>query len=208
MLVLIAVVLGLSASAQDPVRVFRNDVKLSMQPLLSACPIVSYERALPHRQSVELTVGCHLKFPFIEEAAFTSPFDGVALAQVGYKYTFAHRGSGASPTSGEGDLSDGWYVKAFVGANRFWRSLDCFVGNQGQEIFTERRTFHATTLSIGTVGGWQMVLDNGLVIDIFMGLSIPRWYYGPVSWREYCQMNYTYSSLLGLTQGVRLGWSF
>lgn len=210
LIALLAVVLGLSASAQDTVGGFRNNLKLSLQPLLTASPVVCYEHSLPHHQSVELTMGGHVKLPLFEGTILNIPynFDQVLFAQAGYKYTFDRRGTGNDAASDLGLMTGGWYVKGFVGVNRFWRSLDCFVGNQGQTIFTEKRTFHATTLSFGLLAGRQFVMDNGFVIDIFMGLSIPKWYYGPEEWREYCQMNYTCSSFMGFTQGVRLGWCF
>lgn len=202
-MLLTVALLCFSASAQDIEQGFRNSVKLSLQPLLTACPVVSYERAFPRAQSVELTVGGHCKLPLLERLTPKDPFNQVLFAQMGYKYTFAQ-----NPSFCPNTLIGGWYVKGFVGINRFWRSLDCFVGNQGQDIFTENRTFHATTVSYGAVIGRQFVMASGFMIDFFAGLSIPQWYFGPESWKNYCRMNYTYSSLLYFTQGVRLGWCF
>ena len=55
--ILLPLLLCGSLQAQDSVRVRRNSVTISPLPLLGGSALVSYERTLPFRSSVEVELG-------------------------------------------------------------------------------------------------------------------------------------------------------
>lgn len=114
-----------AAMAQDSLYHFRNDIKISLLPIFSHAGIVTYERALPHRQSVEAELCMNLTdydFGRYNSPSYFGPVTKhhFAALQVGYKYMLFVDHDRFNPDT----KPVGYYHVPFFLRNRLFRPED------------------------------------------------------------------------------------
>lgn len=211
LLSLFAILLLNGALAQDSTYQFRNDIKVSLFPLFTHTTIFTYERAFPHRQTIETDLGLNVIPIYLFPGNSGQPLLTVnnrhfAALQIGYKYMLHIDDEQKIDQSAEGFLVSGCYLKARLNYTRMWRSYDCFVGNEGHTIITEERTFHENDLNLAFILGYQHVGHSGIMVDFFGGYNKPLLYAGPFRNTEnpgYCGTHWN-----NFTGGFMIGWAF
>lgn len=205
--ILLPLLLCGSLQAQDSVRVRCNSVTVSPLPLLSGAALVSYERTLPFRSSVEAELGVQ---GFRWEQWRGSPFNAHTrpgyVATVGYKFFFPFDKEDLPLMEKGGLVHLSWYLKVRLAYVHQWSSYDIFVGNRGWDILTERHTYHEQDLTLAFIFGFQYVGKRGFVMSPFFGYNMPLIVDGPFHTKEKPGTSATYAALL--TAGVKLGWAF
>lgn len=194
--------------AQDTVKSCRaNAVTVSLHPLFGGTALVSYERTLPFRSSVEVELGAQ---GFRWEQWRGSPFNAHTrpgyVATVGYKFFFPFDKKDLPQMENGVLVHTSWYLKLRLAYVHQWSSYDIFVGNQGWDILTERHTYHEQDLTIAFICGIQYVGKKGFVISPFFGYNMPLIVDGPFHTKEYPGTSAAYAALL--TAGIKLGWAF
>lgn len=198
--------LTITSLAQGP----RNSIKIGIMPLLTGCPMVNYERAFLYRQSVEVGLAYRgpNNFPIWENSKAFNDCDRAFITELGYKINLNRKPASRGEKDLVGELVKGFYLKGRLSHNQYWKSYDCFVGNDGMTIFTENRTFRYSMTSVGILLGYQFISAQGFTADFSLGANIPILLKGPEPLTDNIYGNYNYNSFLIFTGGIRLGWSF
>ena len=194
--------------AQDPAKAcMSNAVTVSLHPLIGGTALVSYERALPFRSSVEAELGAQ---GFRWEQWRGSPINAHTrpgyVATVGYKFYFPFDEDDLPKMENGGLAHISWYLKLRLAYVYQWSSYDIFVGNRGWDILTERHTYHEQDLTLAFICGFQYVGERGFVMSPFFGYNMPLIVDGPFHTKENPGNSAAYAALL--TAGVKLGWAF
>lgn len=188
----------------------RNSIKIGVTPLLTGIPIICYERSFPYRQSMEVGLAYRgpNSFPILGNPRAYNDCDRAFISEMGYKINLSRKSTLRGPLALEGELASGFYLKGRLSHNQYWKSYDCFVGNDGMTIFTENRTFRYSMTSASVMLGYQVISAEGFTADFSFGVNIPILLIGPEQLTDKIYQGYNYNSLLIFTGGIRLGWSF
>ena len=205
--ILLPLLLCGSLQAQDSVRVRRNSVTVSPLPLLGGAALVSYERTLPFRSSVEVELGAQgFHWERLRGAVWNCHTRPGYVATVGYKFYFPFDEDDLPKMENGGLAHLSWYLKLRLAYVYQWSSYDIFVGNRGWDILTERHTYHEQDLTLAFICGFQYVGERGFVMSPFFGYNMPLIVDGPFHTKENPGNSAAYAALL--TAGVKLGWAF
>lgn len=207
-IILLPLLLLGGVQAQDSVKAcMANAVTVSLHPLIGGSALVSYERVLPFRSSVEAELGIQ---GFRWEQWRGSPFNAHTrpgyVATVGYKFFFPFDKEDLPLMENGGLVHLSWYLKLRLAYVHQWSSYDIFVGNQGWDILTERHTYHEQDLTLAFIFGFQYVGKRGFVMSPFFGYNIPLIVDGPFHTKENPGTSAAYAALL--TAGIKFGWAF
>ena len=205
--ILLPILLCGSLQSQDSVRVRCNSVTVSPLPLLGGAALVSYERTLPFRSSVEAELGVQgFRWERLRGAVWNCHTRPGYVATLGYKFYFPFDVEDLPKIENGGLVHLSWYLKVRLAYVHQWSSYDIFVGNQGWDILTERHTYHEQDLTLAFICGFQYVGKRGFVMSPFFGYNMPLIVDGPFHTKEYPGTSAAYAALL--TAGVKLGWAF
>ncbi len=205
--ILLPLLLCGSLQSQDSVRVRCNSVTVSPLPLLGGSALVSYERTLPFRSSVEVELGAQgFYWERLRSAIWNCHTRPGYVATLGYKFYFPFDVEDLPKIENGGLAHLSWYLKLRLAYVYQWSSYDIFVGNQGWDILTERHTYHEQDLTLAFICGFQYVGKRGFVMSPFFGYNMPLIVDGPFHTKEYPGNSAAYVALL--TAGVKLGWAF
>ena len=186
--ILLPLLLCGSLQAQDSVRVRRNSVTVSPLPLLGGSALVSYERTLPFRSSVEVELGAQgFYWERLRGAVWNCHTRPGYVGTLGYKFYFPLNRNDV-PMMRRGGL------------------VQTSVGNQGWDILTERHTYHEQDLTLALIYGFQFVSKHGFVLSPFAGFNIPLMVAGPFHTISNPGISAAYAAML--TYGVKIGWAF
>lgn len=197
-----------SVQAQDSVKTCKsNAVTVSLHPLIGGSALVSYERVLPFRSSVEAELGVQgFRWEQWRGSSFNAHTRPGYAATVGYKFFFPFDKKDLPQMENGVLVHTSWYLKLRLAYVHQWSSYDIFVGNQGWDILTERHTYHEQDLTIAFICGIQYVGKKGFVISPFFGYNMPLIVDGPFHTKENLGTSAAYAALL--TAGIKLGWAF
>ena len=205
--ILLPILLCGSLQSQDSVRVRCNSVTVSPLPLLGGAALVSYERTLPFRSSVEVELGAQgFHWERLGGAVWNCHTRPGYVATLGYKFYFPFDVEDLPKIENGGLVHLSWYLKVRLAYVHQWSSYDIFVGNQGWDILTERHTYHEQDLTLAFICGFQYVGKRGFVMSPFFGYNMPLIVDGPFHTKEYPGTSAAYAALL--TAGIKLGWAF
>ncbi|MBQ5975990.1 MAG: hypothetical protein IJL48_09835 [Bacteroidales bacterium] len=194
--------------AQDSAKTCKsNAVTVSLHPLIGGSALVSYERVLPFRSSVEAELGAQgFRWERLRGAVWNCHTRPGYVATLGYKFYFPFDVEDLPKIENGGLVHLSWYLKLRLAYVHQWSSYDIFVGNQGWDILTERHTYHEQDLTLAFICGFQYVGKRGFVMSPFFGYNMPLIVDGPFHTKEYPGNSAAYAALL--TAGVKLGWAF
>lgn len=230
LLVLMLVCIG--AKAQDTLQWNRNNIKISVMPLLTASPYLSFEHSFSQGLSLEVDayyhnadfrwnclklldnneLGTQVGMKWVFAIHHARPFTGGLLGyinQSNQRYDAAYfeeinyRNAMRKYLKSEGYMVSGTYLKAGLTYLHKWGTFDCFVGNQGHTIITEPQTVTGNQWGLNLILGDQTVTTAGFIFDIYGGLHLPLSSTG---------LNHQYRITAAyyefLTIGIRMGWCF
>lgn len=124
----------------------------------------------------------------------------------GYKY-FLPLGKKNRELTTDGCLPrESFYLKMRLAYMRQWSSYNTYVGNDGWDIHTLKRTFHEQSIHCALILGVQLVTKNGLTLSPYFGVNIPLWIGGPFHTIEGPGLSVI--NFLHLTTGFKVGWAF
>ncbi|MBR3724122.1 MAG: hypothetical protein IKN11_01855 [Bacteroidales bacterium] len=197
-----------SVQAQDSVKTCKsNAVTVSLHPLIGGSALVSYERVLPFRSSVEAELGVQgFRWEQWRGSSFNAHTRPGYAATVGYKFFFPFDKKDLPQMENGVLVHTSWYLKLRLAYVHQWSSYDIFVGNQGWDILTERHTYHEQDLTLAFICGFQYVGKRGFIMSPFFGYNMPLIVDGPFHTKENPGTSAAYAALL--TAGVKLGWAF
>ena len=205
--ILLPLLLCGSLQAQDSVRVRRNSVTVSPLPLLGGAALVSYERTLPFRSSVEVELGAQgFYWERLRGAVWNCHTRPGYVGTLGYKFYFPLNNNDVPMMRRGGLVQTSCYLKLRLAYVYQWSSYDIFVGNQGWDILTERHTYHEQELTLALIYGFQFVSKHGFVLSPFAGYNIPLMVAGPFHTISNPGISAAYAAML--TYGVKIGWAF
>ena len=202
----VSIILCGSVGAQDSVRTFRNAITVNPLPLMGGGLLMAYEHTLPHA-GIEIDAGVQgwqwEKHHDVPMNIHMRP--GFAVA-AGYKY-FLPLGKKNRELITDGCLPrESFYLKMRLAYMRQWSSYTTYVGNDGLEIHTLKRTFHEQSIHCALILGVQLVTKNGLTLSPYFGVNIPLWIGGPFHTIQEPGLSVINFALL--TTGFKVGWAF
>ena len=205
--ILLPLMLCGSLQAQDSVKVRRNSITVSPLPLLGGSALVSYERTLPFRSSVEVELGAQgYYWERLRGAVWNCHTRPGYVGTIGYKFYFPFNDNDKSLLR-RGELAHtSCYLKLRLAYVYQWSSYDIYTGNQGWDILTERHTYHEQDLTLALIGGFQYVGRHGFVFSPFAGFNIPLMVDGPFHTIDNPGISAVYAAYL--TYGFKIGWAF
>ena len=185
----------------------RNSVTISPLPLLGGSALVSYERTLPFRSSVEVELGAQgFYWERLRGAVWNCHTRPGYVGTLGYKFYFPLNRNDVPMMRRGGLVQTSCYLKLRLAYVYQWSSYDIFVGNQGWDILTERHTYHEQDLTLALIYGFQFVSKHGFVLSPFAGYNIPLMVAGPFHTISAPGISAAYQARL--TYGVKIGWAF
>ncbi len=156
--ILLPLLLCGSLQAQDSVKVRRNSVTVSPLPLFGGSALVSYERSLPFRSSVEVELGAQgYYWERLRGAVWNCHTRPGYVGTLGYKFYFPLNSNGVPMMRRGGFVQTSCYIKLRLAYVYQWSSYDIYTGNQGWDILTERHTYHEQDLTLALIYGFQFV---------------------------------------------------
>ncbi len=202
----VSIILCGSVGAQDSVRTFRNAITVNPLPLMGGGLLMAYEHTLPHA-GIEIDAGVQgwqwEKHHDVPMNVHMRP--GFAVA-AGYKY-FLPLGKKNRELTTDGCLPrESFYLKMRLAYMRQWSSYNTYVGNDGWDIHTLKRTFHEQSIHCALILGVQLVTKNGLTLSPYFGVNIPLWIGGPFHTIQEPGLSVINFALL--TTGFKVGWAF
>ena len=194
--------------AQDSVKTCKsNAITVSLHPLIGGSALVSYERVLPFRSSVEAELGAQgFRWERLRGAVWNCHTRPGYAAAVGYKFYFPIDVEDMPMLESGSLIKISWYLKMRLAYVYQWSSYDLYAGNRGWEIFTERHTYHENDLSVALIVGFQYVGQQGFVLTPFIGYNLPVLAAGPFHTLKEPGISAFYAGFL--TCGMKLGWAF
>ena len=190
MLLLAAALLTLvPLRAQQPEEgVARHAVKVNLVSPLASCLDVNYEYRVARRSALAFDLGGTALRPFDETCRPHALF-----FQAQYRfYLNDQRRNGVMPFLG-------------VGANytNAWEHFDCFVGNYGWDIHTQRYTLRDQCVNFSLMFGLKVNIPFGLVVESTIGFLTEK----EGDWRSPANAMAT-ANYLTTQWTTRIGWAF
>lgn len=167
------------AQEQNSIQLRHHTITASPLTLLGDGFLITYEHSLPYRASVEMEMGAQgLHWSKYRGHINTATRPGI-VATMGYKYFFPLGSRNKAMAVAGGLPNHSFFFKTRLTFVHQWSSYNVFVGNDGQNIITQRLTFHENGLSIALIAGYQFITRHGFVLAPFFGYSIPLAIDGP-----------------------------